>query len=150
MWKKAENLIQSEGHILKVPWLSDEKARLVKSSSSPQPHVVQTRSNNKCLYICDSNCPMFKGFSLCSHVVAVAEVNGDLPVFLKSIQKGCKPNLSAIATQGLPCGSGRKGGVPNERERVLLQLIPAPFDSAFSHLLMRIFPPSILLVFRVI
>ena len=26
MWKKAENLIQSEGHILKVPWLSDEKA----------------------------------------------------------------------------------------------------------------------------
>ena len=26
MWKKAENLIQSEGHILKAPWLSDEKA----------------------------------------------------------------------------------------------------------------------------
>ena len=22
MWKKAENLIQSEGHILKAPWLS--------------------------------------------------------------------------------------------------------------------------------
>ena len=35
MWKKAENLIQSEGHILKAPWLSDKKARLVRSSSSP-------------------------------------------------------------------------------------------------------------------
>ena len=67
--------------------MSDEKARLVKSSSSPQLHVVQAKSNGKCLYICDSNCPMFKGFSLCYHVVAVAEVNGDLPLFLKSIQK---------------------------------------------------------------
>ena len=31
MWKTAENQIHSEGHILKAPWLSDEKARLVKS-----------------------------------------------------------------------------------------------------------------------
>ena len=116
MWKKAENLIHSEGHILKAPWLTDEKARLIKSSSSPQPHVVQTRSNNKCLYICDSNCPMFDVFSICSHV-AVAEVNGDLSVFLQCIQKGCKPNLTAIATQGLPCGSGRKGGVLKRKRK---------------------------------
>lgn len=39
IWNKAEKLVLSEGHILKVPWLLDEKARLVKSSSSPQPHV---------------------------------------------------------------------------------------------------------------
>ena len=116
MWKKVENLVQSEEHILKAPWLSDEKA-LVKSSPSPQPHVVQIRSNNKWLYICDSNRPMFKGFLLCSHVFAVAEVDGDLPVFLKSIQKGCNPNLSAIAIQGLPCGSGRKGGVPKRKRK---------------------------------
>ena len=98
MWKKAEHLIQSDGHILKAPWLLNEKAWLVKSSSSPQPHVVQTKPNNMCHYICDSSCPMFKGFSVCSHVVAVAEVNGGLPEFLKSIQKECEPNLSAIAT----------------------------------------------------
>ena len=60
---------------------------------------------------------MFKGFPLCSHVVAVAEVNGDLPVFLKCIQKGCKPHLSAIANQGLPCGSGRKGGVSKRKRK---------------------------------
>jgi hypothetical protein len=60
---------------------------------------------------------MFKGYSICSHVVAVAEVNGDLPVLLKGVQKGCKPNLSAIANQGLPCGSGRKGGVPKRKRK---------------------------------
>ena len=55
MWNKAEKLVLSEGHILKVPWLSDEKARLIKSSSSPQPHVVQPKSSNRHHYICDSN-----------------------------------------------------------------------------------------------
>ena len=113
MWKKSRRPDSVR------PWLSSEKA-LVRSSL-PQPHIVQTKSNNQCLYICDSNCPMFKGFSLCSHVVAEAEVNGDRPVFLKCIQKGCIPNLSAIANQGLPCGSGRKGGVPKHKS-VLLQL----------------------------
>ena len=33
MWKKAEHLVQSSGGILKVPWSSDKKARLVMSSS---------------------------------------------------------------------------------------------------------------------
>lgn len=81
MWNKAAGLIQARDHILTVPWLSDSKARLVKSSSSPQPHVVRTKTGSSCIYICDSSCPMFKGFSLCSHVVAVDEVNGDLRDF---------------------------------------------------------------------
>ena len=40
IWSKAEQLIRSDGHIIKVPWLSDDMARLVKSSSSQQPHLV--------------------------------------------------------------------------------------------------------------
>ena len=35
----------------------------------------------------------------------------------KCIQKSCEPNLSAIATQALPSGSGRKGGVPKRKRR---------------------------------
>ncbi len=116
IWKKAEILIHSVGNILKAPWISDEKARLVKSLSSPQPHV-QRNSKNKSLYYCDSNCQMFKGFSICSHVVAVAEVNGDLQTFLNCLQKKCVPNLSAIATHGLPCGTGRKGGIPKRKRK---------------------------------
>ena len=87
IWKKAETLIHSKGNILKASWISDEKSRLIRSSSSPQPHVVQRNSKNKSLYNCDSNCQMFKGFSICSHVVAVAEINGDLQTFLNRIEK---------------------------------------------------------------
>ena len=34
---KAESLVKCNGHIIKAPWISDEKARLVKSSSTLSP-----------------------------------------------------------------------------------------------------------------
>lgn len=41
IWRKAEQLLTCpHKQILSVPWSSDHKARLVKSSSTPQPHVV--------------------------------------------------------------------------------------------------------------
>jgi len=64
---------------IKAPWVNDEKARLVKSSSSPQPHLVTRHPKN--VYICDKECPIFKAISMCAHVVATAEVNNDLTVF---------------------------------------------------------------------
>ena len=60
---------------------------------------------------------MFKGFSLCSHVLAVVECNGDLKSFLDSVSGTCTPNLTAIANQGLPKGAGRKGGVPKRKRK---------------------------------
>ena len=124
MWNKAADLVRAGDHILSVPWMSDPKAKLVKSSSSTQPHVVTTKPNNTCLYICDSSCPMFKGFSLCSHVVAAAEANGDLSDFLVAIKKHCNPNLTAIASAGFSSGSGRKGSIPKRKRRK-----PAPIES---------------------
>ena len=63
---------------------------------------------------------MFKGFSLCSHVIATAHVNGDLRVFLDNVNGVCRPNLYAIASHGMPSGTGRKGGVPKlKRNRKL-------------------------------
>ena len=117
IWKKAEVLVASEGHIINAPWLSDEKARLVKSSSSPHPHIVKTHKKNNKLYCCDDNCIMFKGFLLCAHVVAVAENNGDLKAFLDTVNGTCGPNLTAIANQGLLNGAGRKGGVPKRKRK---------------------------------
>ena len=117
IWKKAETLVKSEGHVLNAPWLSDAKARLVKSSSSLHPHIVTTHKANKKLYCCDDKCPMFAGFALCAHVVAVAESNGDLKSFLDAVRAKCSPNLTAIANQGLPKGAGRKGGIPKRKRR---------------------------------
>lgn len=42
IWEKADNLLKSDGSIMKAAWISDDKARLVKSSSSPHPHLVKT------------------------------------------------------------------------------------------------------------
>ena len=80
MWKKAENLVQSKD-VLKLPWSSDVKFRLVKRSSSDHPHIVKTNSRNLQQYLCNDNCPMYKAFLLCSHVIAAAHDNCDLQSF---------------------------------------------------------------------
>ena len=71
IWKKAETLIESK-NVLSIPWNPDPRTRLVKSFSSVNPHTVMTNPKNKKMYICDDKCQMFKGFSLCSHVIATA------------------------------------------------------------------------------
>lgn len=114
MWTKAESLIKCGGQVIRVPWSNDVKERLVKSSSSTQPHLVTRDSKNSNLYRCDNNCPMFKGFCICSHVIAAAHDNGELKLFLDNVNK-CKPNLSAIANQGMCSGTGRKGGVAKRK-----------------------------------
>lgn len=58
---------------------------------------------------------MFKGFSICFHVVATAHVNGDLRSFLDSVNGVCGPNLTAIANHDMPSGTGRKGGVAKRK-----------------------------------
>ena len=123
IWSKATKLVKSNSDILNAPWLTDAKARLVKSTSSPHPHVVTTSKSNKNLYCCDEKCPMFAGFSICSHVVAVAEFNGDLRSFLDAARK-CAPNLTAIANHGLPKGAGRKGGAIKRKRKA-----PVPVES---------------------
>ena len=81
MWRKAKHIPRSKGGILKVPWSSDKETRLVMGSSSEQPHLVKKNSRNKKQYCCDEKCPMFKGFMLCSHVIAAAHDNGDAFIF---------------------------------------------------------------------
>ena len=70
--------------------------------------MVTVNSRNRNKYLCDEKCPMFKGYAICAHSIAAAEDNGDLKSFLNCIT--CKPNLTAIASTGMPSGSGRKGG----------------------------------------
>ena len=112
----------------------------MKSSSSPQSHMVTSDPKNNKIYRCDDKCPMFKGFSLCSHVIAAAEDNGELKSFLECVCKSCVPNLSAIAYNGMPSGSGRKGGVP-KRKRIKAQ----PVQSRSVLLQQSQLPPQSLL-----
>ena len=130
MWKKAERLVQSDGGILKVPWSRDKKARLVMSSSSEHPHLVKTNGKNL-QYSCDEKCPMFKGFSLCSHIIAACHDNGDLRSFLENYKRG--PNLTAIANHGMPSGSGRKGGIPKRKRRCVTPIQTRSVRQCLQH-----------------
>ena len=117
IWAKAEVLVNSPTDIIETPWVKSEyKAKLVKSSSSDYPHLVKA-STSGFDYKCDDKCQMFKAFSLCSHVVAVAQVNGNLKNFLESHPNKFVPNLSAISQRNMPSGSRRKGGAPKRKKK---------------------------------
>ena len=132
IWKKAANILVSRSEqVLEVPWIDNRKTRLVKSSSSPLPHLLTHQTKNQ-LYCCDSNCVMFKSFHLCSHVIAVAEINGELELFLHSLRKQT-PNLTTIATEGLPSGSGRKGGQDKRRKRVKEKVVSRSVRPCLEH-----------------
>ena len=108
IWNKAADLLMGK-NIIPVPWMTDTRACLVKSSSSEQPSSH---------YKCDDKCPMFKGYKLCSHVVVVSQENGDLVAFLKYYNsRDIGPNLSSIALRGMPAGAGKKGGTPNHKRK---------------------------------
>ena len=114
IWKKAESLVNTSGHVLPVPW--NQKAYFVKSATSDKPHVVKVHPKVTQQYCCDENCPMFKGFSICSHTVAAAHKTGDLHSFVNWYNnEKCEPNLTKIANEGMPKGVGRKGGVPKRK-----------------------------------
>jgi len=80
IWRKAETLIQTDGHVISVPWNSDKKERPVRSTTSDQPHLVKVQDR---LQYCRDEYPMFKGFSIRAHTVAAAQYNGNLESSVK-------------------------------------------------------------------
>jgi hypothetical protein len=110
MWAKAERLLSTTNAITPSPG-NDTTARMVLSSSSPVPHLVKRGSGGQ--YVCDSKCMSWTSSAICSHSLAVAEVNGSLLTFLSWFNSSTvQPNITTLAMTGLPTGRGRKGGVP--------------------------------------
>lgn len=88
---------------------SAKTSKMVLSVSSSVPHLVTRCASGQ--YKCDSKCLNWVSSSLCSHSIAVAELNKDLPLFLKWYnQSPTQPNITTVAMSGLPSGRGRKGG----------------------------------------
>ena len=107
IWRKAETLIQTDGHVISVPWNSDKKERPVRSTTSDQPHLVKVQ--DRLQYCCDDKCPMFKGFSIRAHTLAAAQCKGNLELSVKwYVSTKCRPNLASIVLEGMPKGVGRK------------------------------------------
>ena len=64
IWKKAEELLNSQGSITAAPGNSEE-ARMVLSRSGQRPHLVVPCKGGK--YKCDPDCANFKSLGICSH-----------------------------------------------------------------------------------
>jgi hypothetical protein len=119
MWDKAKDLLSHEKHITSAPG-DNEKAHMVLSHSQSAPHLVQIKSSGQ--YVCDSNCIQWLSSQICSHCLAVAPKNGDLPLFLEwYTSKAENPNITTLSMKGLPSVRGRKGGKvtkPKNRKEV--------------------------------
>ena len=76
IWKKAADLITTPGNITPAPGNSPE-VKMVTSYSGQRPHLVMSCKSG--MYKCDSDCLNYKSMGLCSHVVAVAELQNCLP-----------------------------------------------------------------------
>ena len=69
------------------------------------------------IIICDTACVQWSSAKICSHVLAVAESNGELMKFLQWYTS-CEPNpnITVLSMKGLPTGrAGQKGGRPKRK-----------------------------------
>ena len=108
VWAKAVELINTSNAIVPAPG-QDPEVRMVLSYSGKVPHMVTPNKGGE--FCCDSNCPNWKAMGICSHTVAVAEVNKKLQRFLSSRKRKKGVNYTKLLTTSMPRGRGRKGGV---------------------------------------
>ena len=84
IWQKATDLFKSPGNIVPAP------------GHPPSARMA-------------ADCFNFKSMVICSHVVAVANLNECLPQFISSFSKSReKPNFRKLVLHGMPSGTGRK------------------------------------------
>ncbi len=140
IWTKAHRLLTTNNAIVLAPGQPPE-ARMVLSYSGKTPHMVLPKKN-KGDFSCDSNCPNYKALGICSHIVAVAEVNGQLPELLSAFKKRKgPPNVTRLVTTNMPKGRGRKGGVaPRSRKpqqlettRIAMNISSSSVSSVAGH-----------------
>ena len=84
IWRKAAELLSKKNAVVTAPGHDDDNVKMVLSYSSKTPHTV---TPTKLGYACDNNCANWKSIGICSHTVAVAQVNGNLPVCFLTEEK---------------------------------------------------------------
>ena len=116
IWSKATELLQAPGSIVAAPG-HPANTWMVASRSGQRPHLVAPCKGE--LIKCDNECLNYKSMGICSHSVAVAQLNNKLQQFVNAFSKvKRKPNFTSLAVHGMPSGRGRKGGqAPRARKK---------------------------------
>ena len=114
IWNKAQSLVNDASLVVPIPGCSSTSYhRMVASSTGNTPHLVTTPTNFTGQFKYDAQCPTYSTYKLCSHTVAVAEINGKFAEFVNWIsKKKCAPNLTNLSMIGIPKGVRQKGGIP--------------------------------------
>jgi len=120
IYEKALQLVKDSSKISKAPGCN-KKDRIVASTKEGKFHHV-TAGKKIGEYRCDRSCPHWNGIKICSHSVAVADINDELHDFL-TLYSGKKVgvNLTAAVQTDMPNNAGKKG---SERKRVRNTLPP--------------------------
>ena len=84
IWEKAFELTVDTNAIACAPGY--DKGHIVKSFSGKRPHLVTSKNNGQ--YCCDSG--NHKSLGICSHSVAVADIDGELKGFVDWFVKANK------------------------------------------------------------
>jgi len=132
IWRKATLITTETNAVVRAPGFGD-KDKMVKSTSGSAPHLIKV---SDCQYLCDSQCPQFKSVNICSHVVAVAETNGDLVDFVNWFctrhSYGTTPNLMKLASHGMPPGTGNKDGKAQRKKVKSKQVPPVALNTSLQ------------------
>ena len=107
MFTKAATYVRDGDKTWKVPADEDNhgssQTYLVHSRSNSNPHkVIWTKKTNRVQ--CDKACVNWSTYTLCSHCLTVAEINGILKEFLQWFKnrKRATPNLTALINVNMP------------------------------------------------
>ena len=86
IYKKACTLVHHVGKMTIVPG-GNPKSRMVASTRlRERPHLIE-KGKAEGEYKCEKTCPHYNALKICSHVIATAEANEDLKVFLQFLCK---------------------------------------------------------------
>ena len=136
IWAKASDLISADNAIVPAPGQGPE-ARMVLSYSGKAPHMVTPKKGGD--FSCDSSCLNFKSMGICSHTVAVAEINKKLSLFLSTKKRKRSANVTSVLTTNMPKGRGRKGGTaPRSRKQSQPITARIPMSVPSAPLLMQL------------
>ena len=110
IFQKAGILLsRSKESIVAAPGANAHPQHYVESEHG-SPYVVTTKNSKRSgvYYECNGNCIPFATYNLCSHTLAVADLDGNTEAFLHwyKVNKQGSANLSALSQIALPSGRG--------------------------------------------
>ena len=121
---------------MKAPGKGDSDYFVASLNDRQMPHFVKVVNKESGHITCDDKCIRWKSFKICSHILALSEIQGNLQEFLTRFKKLNKqPRLMALATHNLPRKRGQKqqSQLPSVKVR-LINKRPRLYVTQLRHL----------------